>query len=74
MTITTATRRELNQDVTCEKRAAKSEPVFIHNSAAGARGSVEPACRGVRAATIDRICIDRADVVARKRRGRGTVI
>ena len=35
MTITTLTRRELNQDVACAKRAGKSSPVFIRDSIAG---------------------------------------
>ena len=29
MTITTVTRRDLNQDAACARRATKSEPVFI---------------------------------------------
>ena len=74
MTITTLTRRELNQDVACAKRAGKSSPVFIRDSIAGAGGSTEPACRGAGAAAVDRICIDRVDVAAREGGGRGNVI
>ena len=73
MTITTVTSRELNQNVAYAKKAAMSGPVFIRGSTAGAEGSAGPACRGSGAATVDRICIDRADVAARERRGRGTV-